>query len=254
MVVSPSKRINQSKNKQIMKHLLLSIATIVSFSAVQAQKKVKGNGNITTITRTTSDYDGIQCAGSFDYVLVAGTEGNISIEGEENLLEYIVTEVKDNDLIIKIENNINLQTSYNKTIKITIPFKEIRKVSLSGSGDLWNESKIKTDKFKVSIAGSGDVTLDMEASSTDANVTGSGDLTLKGTTTNLDINVTGSGDFHGFDLQATNTDVSVTGSGDADVVCNGNFKARVAGSGDIQYKGNPKTEDTKVAGSGSISN
>ena len=241
-----------------MKKSILLLVTILCFSSCQSQiwgnKKIKGNGNVTTITRTTSDYDGIKCAGSFDYILVAGTEGKITIEGEENLLEYIITEVKGNSLIIKTENNINLNCSYNKTIKITIPFKEINEVSLAGSGDLWNEDKISSSNLKVALAGSGDVVLDIEASTTDASLAGSGDLTLKGNTNNLEASIAGSGDFHGFSLQANNTTVSLAGSGDAEVVSNESLKARVAGSGDIQYKGSPKKEDTKVAGSGSISN
>lgn len=68
------------------------------------------------------------------------------------------------------------------------------------------------------------------------------------------MNVTGSGDYKGFDLVANDVDVSVNGSGDAKVVCNGHFKARVSGSGSISYSGHPKTEDSKVAGSGSIRN
>lgn len=70
----------------------------------------------------------------------------------------------------------------------------------------------------------------------------------------MEAKVAGSGDFHGFDLEANHTEVSVAGSGDAEVVSKQSLKARVAGSGDIQYKGNPTKEDTKVSGSGSISN
>lgn len=235
-----------------MKKSILIIAVLLVTTLSFGQKKVKGNGNVTTITRSTSDYDGVKCAGSFDYVLVAGEEGNIKIEGEENLLEYIVTEVKDGSLIVKVENHMNLQSSRNNTIKVTIPFKDISNVSLAGSGDLWNEDVITTNDMKVALAGSGDLILKIEASHTKASIAGSGDLTLKGSTNSLDANVAGSGDFHGFDLQANNTDVSVSGSGDAEVVCRENLKARVAGSGGIEYKGNPKTEDTKVAGSGSI--
>ncbi|GFZ75781.1 DUF2807 domain-containing protein [Aquaticitalea lipolytica] len=236
-----------------MKKLILLIA-ILTISTIQAQKKIKGNGNITTATRTTSDYEGIKCAGSFDYVLVAGEEGKITLEGESNLLDYIITEVKDGSLIVKTENHINLSPSWNKTVKITIPFKDINQVSLAGSGDLWNEDKITSNNLKVALAGSGDVVLNIEASTVESSLAGSGDLTLKGKTNSLEARVAGSGDFHGFDLQSNNTDVSVAGSGDAQVVCNGSLKARVAGSGDIKYTGNPKTEDTKVAGSGSISN
>ncbi|WP_026752935.1 head GIN domain-containing protein [Sediminibacter sp. Hel_I_10] len=241
-----------------MKTILLALAALLSFSCTQAQwgngKKIKGNGSTTIITRSTSDYDAIHCSGSFDYILVAGTEGKITIEGEGNLLEYIVTEVSGNKLIIKTNNNVNLQPSRNKTIKITIPFKDIDDVSLSGSGDLWNEDLINADSFSTAITGSGDIILNVKTKSIKARVTGSGDLTLKGTTENLDAGVTGSGDFHGFDLNSENTEVSVTGSGDAQVVSTENLKARVSGSGDIKYKGNPKKEDTKVAGSGSIEN
>jgi hypothetical protein len=242
-----------------MKTTILTFVTLLFINISHAQwwgngEKIKGNGKVTTITRTTSDYDGISCAGSFDYILVSGTEGKITIEGEENLLQYVVTEVKDNKLVIKTEKNINLKPSLNKTIKVTIPFKDIDNVSLAGSGDLTNTDTIKATDLKVSLASSGDIVLTVETNNVKGSLAGSGDLTLKGNTNNLEANIAGSGDFHGFNLQANNTEVSVAGSGDAKVVSNESLKARVSGSGDIEYKGNPKTEDSKVAGSGSITN
>lgn len=234
------------------KSIVLIIALIVA-NSIQAQKRIKGNGNITSITRTTSDYDTVNFAGSFDYVLISGTEGKIRIEGEENLLQYIVTEVKNGNLNIKTEKNINLQTSRNKTIKITVPFKDIDAVSLSGSGDVWNESVISATQFKVSVTGSGDAKLEVNSSAIEAKVTGSGELDLKGKTNNLKVSISGSGEFKGYNLDANDVDVSVTGSGDAKIACNGHLKARITGSGDIKYNGNPTTEDLKVTGSGSIS-
>ena len=238
-------------NKSILLIVALMFAT-VSHAQWWGGKKVKGNGNMTTETRNTGDYDGVKCAGSMDYILVAGTEGKIKLEGESNLLEYIITEIKNGALVVKVQNDVNLKTSRNKSIKITIPFKEIENVSLAGSGDLWNDNVLASDNLDISLTGSGDIILKIKASKTKASITGSGDVTLKGSTHNLEASVTGSGDFHGFDLEVNDTDVSVTGSGDAKVVCNENLKARVTGSGDIVYKGHPKKEDTKVDGSGSI--
>lgn len=238
-----------------MKNSILILVALLSFTISEAQwKKIKGNGNITTENRSTSDYDTVKCAGSFDYILVAGTEGQLTLEGESNLLPYVITEVKNGSLYIKTQKGKNISPSRNETIKITIPFKDLDKVSLSGSGDLWNEDRITEDDLEVSLSGSGDVILDIQTTNVSGKVTGSGDVTLKGSTTNLKAGVTGSGDFHGFDLKSINTDVSVTGSGDAEVVCNGDFRARVTGSGDIEYRGNPKKHDTKVSGSGSIEN
>jgi hypothetical protein len=237
---------------------ILLIATLLFTTASHAQwwgnKKIKGNGNMATETRSTGDYDGVKCAGSMDYILIAGTEGKIKLEGESNLLKHIITENKGNDLIIKVEKGVNLSPSWNKTIKITIPFKDISSVSLAGSGDLWNEDKITTNNFNVSLAGSGDVTLNIDASSIEGSLAGSGDITLKGNTNNLTLRLAGSGDIHAFGLQSNHTEASIAGSGDMEIVSHQSLKARVSGSGDIEYKGNPSKEDTKVSGSGSISN
>ncbi|WP_047545937.1 head GIN domain-containing protein [Psychroserpens sp. Hel_I_66] len=240
-----------------MKKSFLLITALLSFTFSQAQwggKKIKGNGNVTKVNRTTSTYDAVHCAGSFDYILVAGTEGKITLEGESNLLDHITTEVKNGKLTINTEKGKNLAPSRNKTVKITIPFKDLDAVSLSGSGDLWNEDVISSNNFEASLSGSGDVILNVKTTSVTGKVAGSGDLTLKGSTTDLVAGVTGSGDFHGFDLKTTNTDVSVTGSGDAEVVCNGELNAKVTGSGDIEYRGQPTKKSTKITGSGSIEN
>ena len=240
-----------------MKKSILLIAAIIIAGVSNAQlwgKKIKGNGSMKTETRNSGDYVKIGCAGPMDFVLVSGNEGTITIEGEENLLEYIITEVKGGKLIIKVKNRVNLRTSLNKSIKVTVPFKDISGVSLAGSGDLWNEDTIKASSLNVSLAGSGDINLDVEATSVEGSIAGSGDLKIRGNTNSLEAKVAGSGDFHGFDLQSNHTVVSVAGSGDAKVVSNKSLKARVAGSGDIVYKGNPEKEDTKVVGGGSISN
>ncbi|WP_104735937.1 head GIN domain-containing protein [Hanstruepera ponticola] len=238
------------KNKILFTVFLLSA---ISFSCAQSWKKVSGNGNVTTINRTTSDYDAISCAGSFDYILVSGTEGQLKIEGEENLLKHVITEVKNGKLVVKTERGINLKTSMGKTITVTIPFRDINAVSLSGSGDLWTEDTISTTSLDVSLAGSGDMKLDIKATSVESSIAGSGDIDLKGKTTNLEVSIAGSGDYSGFGLEADNTEVSISGSGNAEVVSNLSLKARVSGSGDIEYKGNPDKEDTKVSGSGSVS-
>jgi len=232
--VYPLKKINNNQKTTIMNKSILLLAALMLTTLTHAQwwsenEKVKGNGNTTTITRTTGDYDGIKCAGSMDYILVASTEGNIKLEGEENLLKHIITKVKGNNLIVKVEKGINLRPSWGKTIKIAIPFKDISSVSLAGSGD---------------------VILNIEASSIEGSLAGSGDITLKGNTNNLTIKLAGSGDIHAFGLQSNHTVVSVAGSGDIQVVSNKSLKSRVSGSGDIEYRGNPSKEDTKVSGSG----
>ena len=122
-----------------------------------------------------------------------------------------------------------------------------------GSGDIDSKDTINGSNLSVSVTGSGDLVVPVSVQNLEAKVTGSGDVGVSGKTANLEVRVSGSGDFSGFNLDAENTEVTVTGSGDAQVVANASIKARVNGSGDIEYKGNPAQKDTKTSGSGDIS-
>lgn len=236
--------------------LLISIA-LCSITSLNAQwwgnsKKIKGNGNMVTKTRNTSDYDQIKVKGSLDVSLVAGTEGKIAIEGESNLIEYIETDVEGESLKIYVKKGYYLKPSVGKKLIIQVPFKDISEVTLSGSGDIFSSDTIKANDFKTSVSGSGDVKLVISAQHVSGRVSGSGDLVLSGSSDSFKGSVSGSGDVQAFDLKAKDVTASVAGSGDVEVTATNSIKARVAGSGDIYYKGNPAKEDNSVSGSGDI--
>src|SRR5690606_1875980 len=146
--------------------LLLAIGPL----GAQRNKKISGNGNVTTIERTTSDYDHIAISGSFDIELVEGIEGKITLVGEENILDHVITEVNSNKLVIKVEAGYNLNLSpWKKGVSIIIPVEHINSLTLSGSGEIVGKKTIKTDYFETSMSGSGNVTLNLDATSIKAN-------------------------------------------------------------------------------------
>lgn len=231
--------------------ILLIVLSPLSMNA-QNYKNIKGNGAKVTKTITTSDYDGVAVSGSFYVTIVDGVEGTITINAEENLMEYIIVEVKDNTLSIRPEKGYGLSASKGKKIEITVPVNAISNVSLAGSGDVISYFMLNAASFKISLAGSGDIKLGIEAQDISANLSGSGDIELKGKATNFTAALAGSGDIEAQELQAENAKVSLAGSGDIETYCTQSIEARVSGSGDIQYKGNPTKVDTKVSGSGTI--
>ncbi len=236
--------------------IILSLA-LCSITTVNAQwwgngKKIEGDGNTVTKTRNLSDYDQVYVKGNLDVSLVSGTEGKVTIEGESNLIPYVKTEIDGEALKIYVEKGYYLKVSKGRKLIITVPFTDLNRVSLSGSGDIYSDDVIKARDFKTSVSGSGDVRLAVEANYIESSVSGSGDLVLRGSANNLECKVTGSGDVKAYDLKAKDVVASVTGSGDVKVTSTSSIKARVTGSGDIDYKGNPEREDKKVSGSGDI--
>jgi len=234
--------------------LLIAIAFSTSISAQWSSlEKIKGNGNEITKTVTTTPYEKIQVSGFFNVVIVTGQEGNITLKGDENLLNNIDIEVLNETLQIGVKKGKYLVTKGRKEILITVPFQTINEVSLSGSGAISTKNPIRCSEFRTMLSGSGTIELLVEAKDITSKVSGSGDIVLKGKSENFNCEITGSGDITTTELESLNVEASITGSGNCKVFCTDFLQARITGSGDLEYKGNPKKKDTKVTGSGSIS-
>lgn len=238
-----------------MKKTVLILSILFSSIQLNAQwffnKTIKGNGNVTTNTRHTNDYDTINISGFFDVNLVKGEEGEIQIKAESNLLDYILTEVNGDILTIKLKKGININTK--KGIFITVPFKDLEEITLNGSGDVTSDAIISGKDLTVKLSGSGDMKLKLDVTKVSSKITGSGDVTLLGKSDFLNNSIVGSGDFNAKNLQVKHVKATVTGSGDSVVFAKDKIDAKVIGSGDLIFYGNPKIENTKVTGSGDIS-
>lgn len=231
--------------------LTVAIALFVSVQVNASNKKVKGNGEVITGSKTTANYDAISVGGSFEVILVSGKEGEISYSVESNLEEYLVIEVKKGELKITWEKGMNVRTT--KGVKVTVPFKDIEEVSLAGSGEITSKNVISADDLELNVAGSGEMNVDIDANNVESNIAGSGSMTVNGSAKNMEANVAGSGDFEGYGLVIVNdVDVSIAGSGSVEVTVNGNLQSSISGSGDVRYKGSPKT-NSSISGSGSVS-
>ncbi len=222
------------------KIITLSAFLLFGFSNAIAQDRQVKTGN----------YDKIQVSGSYTVNLVAGAEGNITINGEdpERLIEV---ETEGNTL--KIHSKKLAGKDYNrKSIVITVPVESLNEVTLSGSGNINSAETLKSSSFLAMISGSGRISLNIEAQSIAASVSGSGKIELNGKAQNLDSAVSGSGSINAFDLITAETTSMVSGSGTSKINTTEKIRASVSGSGNIYYKGNPKKDDIKVSGSGKV--
>jgi len=232
--------------------VLLALSIIGSIRA-QRNNKISGDGNQVRLERTTADYDQIAISGFFDIELVDGREGNLTLEGEQNILEHIITEVEGNTLNIRVKKGYQLKpSSWKKGVSISIPVETITALRLSGSGDIVGKTTLKANNFETAMSGSGDIAITLDVNSLTASMSGSGDMALGGSTTDFDTSISGSGNINAYDLIADNVNASVSGSANIKVTANKAIDAKVSGSGNIDYRGNPEKIGTKVSGSGNI--
>ena len=237
-----------------MKKSILFIVAILSLNSIdglaQNWKKVKGNGNVITQQRSVGSFDAVEAAGSFDIYLVKGNEGEMTIQGDENLMEYLETEVKNGDLKIKWKKGYSINT-VNQFV-VTLAIEEINGLSLSGSGKIESKIPLISDHFSTSVSGSGDMMLTIEANELEVAISGSGNIDFEGVVNKFDASVSGSGDINAKNLKCKMANLRISGSGGAYLDVSDELFARVSGSGDIKYKGDPAKQDVKVSGSGKV--
>lgn len=237
-----------------MKNLLLiALLFVQTLWTVNAQHYIKGNGHIVTKERTIEGFNTIKVSGSFNVHLSPELKKKLTLTTDENIIEAIVTEVKEGVLIIRSKKGRNLRPSDRNRIQITIPQASLKGPFLSGSGKIYSDNTFTTGQFKSHLSGSGKIDLQLKADHIETVLSGSGKIVLTGHTNRLKVKLSGSGVIRLNDLEAQQGEISLSGSGNAYVHCRDELKAVVSGSGRIRYYGEPKEKlHTKVNGSGSI--
>lgn len=236
-----------------MKKLFAALLLIVTAATVTAQgfQNIKGNGNVTTDERSVGTFHKIHSSGSFDVYVTDGPTTSVKVEAEENLQQYIVAKVENDALVVRGERGYNLRAT--KPIKIHVTATALKAIRNSGSGNITTENRLKgSADFEIAMSGSGNGSVDVEATDVEASISGSGNLTLKGKTNSLDGKISGSGNIKAKELQSGVTSIKISGSGNAEVVATEKLTSKIAGSGEIKYWGDAVVE-SKVSGSGHIS-
>ena len=212
---------------------------------------VVGSSNIISQEKQLSAYDRIEVLGSYDVIFTDGEVGKIRIKAPDNILPLIQTEVSDG--LLRIDTGKS-RYKVKEPIIIYVPVdSRLKQVVIKGSADIYTEKNLETKALEVDVYGSGDVRLQVDASSLALKIDGSGDIRVGGKTDNLSININGSGDVEVPNLKAEKAAISISGSGDVSAYVTENLDISIAGSGDVTIKGNPKKVKRIINGSGRVS-
>lgn len=210
--------------------------------------KISGEGPVVSRTLDLDEFNSIGLGISADVILTQGSKQEVTIKGQENIINNIKTRVKGKTWSIDFEENAK---DY-KDITIYITMSALESVAIGGSGNISTTNHFSNiEDMDISIGGSGDVSLDLDAKDVDVSIGGSGKVALKGKGDDLSVSIGGSGDVMAFDFPVSTCSVSSAGSGDIDVNVSDDLNVSLVGSGDVTYKGSPKVKSS-IIGSGDV--
>jgi hypothetical protein len=212
-------------------------------------RTIRGSGNLVTEERPVSGIERIALYGIGEVEVTLGASETLVIEAEDNLLQYLETEVDNGVLELRTRNLINLQPR--KDIRYTVTVKSIDGLEILGSGNITLD-QADVPSMRLLIAGSGGIHVgDLKADALDITIPGSGKIQVSGEVERQTINVAGSGKVQANDLRSQSAEVRLAGSGDMTIWVVEDLTVRILGSGDIRYYGSPSVSQT-ILGSGNV--
>jgi hypothetical protein len=205
--------------------LLLLIAMLTGCHRLHDE--VRGSGNIQRETRAVSSFTSIATEGSFDIEVVCQKPQSVEIQGDDNILPLISTEVTNNILHVKTARSY----SVSEPIVLKISVADLSGISASGSGS-FVVNGVKNDKFEI-----------------DAN--GAPSIRVSGETKGLNIDANGAGKIDTHKLHSSRVDVESKGVARIEVYASEQLDVTVSGPSHVVYHGDAAVHQT-IHGPGSV--
>ena len=208
--------------------LLLALLLLSSGCHLAMHENIRGSGVREKQKREVASFTTIAMdGGAFDIDVVSQKPQSVEIEGDDNLLSLITTEVLNNVLHIKSKGNF----SVNDPIKLRISVPNLEKLAIDGAGKI-EVSGLKNDKFEI-------------------NCDGASTIKVAGETRQLNIDTSGAGKIDARKLRATKGEVEARGVARVDVNVIEQLDVTVSGPSHVTYEGDPVVNKT-IHGPGSV--
>jgi len=233
-----------------LKYFLIVILSLgVTFcSDGQIRRTVYGNNKVVKKEREAGRFSGLRVSSGIDVYLRQTGEESIEVEADENLHEYILTEIRDG--VLHVYTDANIRKAEMKRVYVTM--NDIRSLKTSSAGDIIGETPVKTGVLELSASSAGDIKLEVYVKELEASISSSGDVTLTGEADILNADLSSAGGLNAYGLEVREADVSASSAGDADISVSERLRARSSSAGDINYRGNPKYVDVHSSSAGGV--
>jgi hypothetical protein len=246
--------------KKEVRYLITSMLLILSLLIISCEKGqlldfAKRTGKTVTVFRPVEDvFTKIYLNDDVNLVITQGAVYEIKLEGGENLLSGVETNIIDSTLTIRNKNTFNWLRSYDYKITAYVTLPDLLDLRYEATSTVSNTDTLRGDSlFVVSTGGSGYINMLVDFNSTHFSINnGSVDMNISGKSGVNYIFSNGYGPFHCSDLKTTFTYISNFSSNDCYINVDYLLEYKIKGLGNIYYKGDPVLVPVILSGEGKL--
>lgn len=238
--------------KRIVIAAVLGGGLVLGVGGVSKSGRVEGSGQVEMVERGGGPFDGVVVSGGIDLEISQGGRNAVSLQADDNLLPYIRTEVRDGDLRISIEEGIQILQSTRMTARVQV--RDLRRVAVSGGGDVLGLNPVHTDHVQFKLSGGGNLRFGLAADRAECLLSGGGNAELEGSVGEIKASLSGGGDL-AYAGEVRSMDLLISGGGDARIRGRrggAEVKANLSGGGNLDMDMPCKAIRTITSGGGNV--
>ena len=187
-----------------------------------------GSGRMATEVRELSGFNSVDVSSVFQVEITAQSEFHVEVEADDNLLQYIETDVRNGELHISLDKRVKSRNP----LRVRIGAPDIERIEASGASKVF-VSNLKNAKVEVDTSGASKIE-------------------LSGETSQLIVDVSGASNINAVELKAVNATVDASGASRVNVNVSGELRSEASGASNINYVGNPANVIKNTSGASTV--
>ena len=235
-----------------MKYIVTTIFAATILMVFPSCRKVIGEGQMVTETRSINNFTGISSEMSGRVNFTIGPAYKVEITAQQNILDVLNTNVVNGILHIDFKNGVRVRNYQDLVINVSAPFADYFR--LSGSGEMNVFGTVTANNLKLSMSGSANISVERAVISDkiDVEISGSGNINVaNGSAVHEEVDISGNGNVGLAGITARTAVTHTSGSGDVKLTLSDNLDVHISGSGSVYYHGNPVIS-SHITGSGKV--
>lgn len=230
--------------------VLLFVSVLFTSCGVDMFNRIDGNRNVVTQDREiTNDFTKVKVSSGIDLFIKQGNEVELTVEADENLHDYIMTEVEGDQLRIYVDGNIWRA----KARKVYLTVTDIEALKATSGSDVVSDGVLKVNDFDVSTSSGADMRIEVDATHVSSSSTSGSDLRISGTTETHDSSASSGSSLSAYGLESREVSARASSGADVEVFASESITAKASSGGDVRYKGSPKKVSKKTSSGGGVS-
>ncbi len=224
-----------------LSNLVIGMTVIIMFLVSACSlTPIFGSGNLVTETRQVSGFEAVVVSGRGDLVIIQDGTESVTVETDNNLMQFLVTDVRDGTLELRLKGNgfDNIQPT---RLVFTVHVKNLTGVTSSGMWDV-NAETITTDNLSIFGSGVGRVGIGtLTADTLAVTFSGTAAMYAAGQVTSQTITISGTGAYRAADLRSETADVRISGMVDTVLWVTNSLTVSIKDAATVHYYGTSKT-------------